>query len=92
MSKRRRLFSEEELQRVLQVGREKLPEDQFQILQQIITSYARLVALVREGTTPIERLREMFKIKRGPQSEPIDNRDTRPETPPPNECDGQANG
>jgi hypothetical protein len=65
MSKRRRLFSEEELQQVLQVGREKLPEDQFQILQHIITSYSRLVALVREGTTPIERLREMFKIKRG---------------------------
>ena len=92
MSKRRRLFSEEELQQVLQVGREKLPEDQFQILQHIITSYSRLVALVREGTTPIERLREMFKIKRGPGNEPGDDRDTRPEMPRPNECDGQANG
>lgn len=92
MSKRRRLFSEEELQRLLQVGREKLPEDQFQILQHIITSYSRLVALVREGTTPIERLRELFKIKRGPQNAPGDDRDTRPGTPPPNECDGQAEG
>jgi hypothetical protein len=92
MSKRRRLFSEEELQRLLQVGREKLPEDQFQILQHIITSYSRLVALVREGTTSIERLREMFKIKRGLHSAPGDDRDTRPETPPPNECDGQAEG
>ena len=93
MPKRRLvLLDEDEIQRLLQQLKEKLPEEHFQVLQQVLTSYARLIALVREGTTPIERLREMFKIKRGPGNEPGDDRDTGPETPRPNECDGQAEG
>ena len=92
MSKKRRLFSEEELQQLLQVAEEKFPPEQFQVVRQIITSYRRLVALIREGTTPIERLREMFQVKRGPRTEVGEDCDTGPERTPSPERDGRADG
>jgi hypothetical protein len=93
MPKRRLVILEEdEIQRVLQQVKEKLPEEHFQVLQQVFTSYARLIALVREGTTPIERLRKMFKIKSCRETEPGDDRAARPERPSSEATRGGADG
>ena len=84
MPKRRPILVDEDtVQRVLEITKDKLPEEHFQVLQHVLTSYARMIALVREGTTPIERLREMFQIKMKScrESEPGDDRGARPETP-----------
>jgi hypothetical protein len=74
----------------MQTAREHLPEDAFQTLEKIVTSYARLVALVGEGTTTIGRLREMLKITRREQTDVGHDNETKRETPPPASRDGGA--
>ena len=82
MAKRRLiLIDEDTVQRLLQIIKDKLPEEQFQVVEYVLTSYARMIALVREGTTPIERLREMFQIKSCRETEQGDDRGARSERP-----------
>ena len=93
MPKRRLvLVDEDTIQRVLEITKDKLSEDQFQVLQHVLTSYARMIALVREGTTPIERWREMFQIKSCRETEPGDDRGARPEMPSSGGTRGRADG
>jgi hypothetical protein len=86
------LIDEDTVQRILEITKDKLSEDQFQVLQQVLTSYARMIALVREGTTPIERLREMFQIKSCRETEQGNDRVARPETPSSGATHGRADG
>ena len=88
MPKRKLRFEMKEVEQAMQAAREHLPEDVFHTVQQIVTSYARLVALVGEGTTPIGRLREMFKIARPQQTDVGNDKETKRGTPPPPGCDG----
>lgn len=88
MPKKTLRFDVKEVQQALQTAQEHLPEDVFQTLQKIVTSYARLVALVGEGTTTIGRLREMFKITRRQPADMGNDNETKRETPPPPGVDG----
>jgi hypothetical protein len=92
MPKRRLRFNRKEVEQAMQAAREHLPEDVFHTVQQIVTSYARLVSLVGEGTTPIGRLREMFKIASQEQIDVGHDHETKRETPQPPSRDGAVDG